>query len=182
MIKHGTAHAPPTTFPENPAVTASRPGSSWLDAVPGEASARPALTVCPVCEHPVPAPVQEPALPASSGRTDKFRRRLAAWLTKHHSEPVDVHDLAAVLGFSVRRVQILCMHEFGVTPMQLLRRVRLFHARRILLAEGADISVAEVGRRVGIPHPSRFSRHYKQRFGELPSQTMRNPPKGHWLP
>lgn len=62
--------------------------------------------------------------------------RIREWLEARHDQPVGVVDLAAAMGLSVRRVQDICRRRWDQTPMQLLRGIRLDHARDTLLADG----------------------------------------------
>ena len=58
------------------------------------------------------------------------------------------------------------------TPMNALRALRLDAARQRLL-DGACANVTEAALAVGFGHLGRFSEYYKERFGELPRQTLR---------
>ena len=58
------------------------------------------------------------------------------------------------------------------TPMNALRALRLDAARQRLL-DGACANVTEAALAVGFGHLGRFSKYYKERFGELPRQTLR---------
>ncbi|MFC4911855.1 AraC family transcriptional regulator [Actinomadura gamaensis] len=106
------------------------------------------------------------------------RHHLAAfiedWVRAHHREPIGVTDIAAAAGIGVRQLQAVCRAEWGVTPVQFLRDVRLDHARAALLAaEPKPGVVAAVATSAGYLHKSRFATHYKERFGESPSETLR---------
>ncbi len=97
-------------------------------------------------------------------------RRALDHVHAHLEEPLTVPDLAAAAGCSVRRLQESFAAHLGVAPMTYLRAVRLDAAHR-LLADGAG-SVTEVAQRCGFTHLGRFSAAYRERFGELPSQTL----------
>ena len=96
--------------------------------------------------------------------------RARAWLEEHYREPVSVADLAAGVGLSVRQLQEVVRARFGLTPMQLLREIRLERARE-LLSSGVAPTVAAAAMDVGCAHLGRFAAAYRQRFGELPSET-----------
>jgi AraC-like DNA-binding protein len=52
--------------------------------------------------------------------------------------------------------------------------VRLDHVRTELLhSDPAEVRVTEVAMRWGFFHQSRFAQQYRDRFGELPSATLR---------
>ncbi len=87
-----------------------------------------------------------------------------------YREPVSVADVAAGVGLSVRQLQEVVRVRFGLTPMQLLREIRLERARE-LLSSGVAPTVAAAAMDVGCAHLGRFAAAYRQRFGELPSET-----------
>ncbi|TDQ49591.1 helix-turn-helix domain-containing protein [Actinorugispora endophytica] len=102
---------------------------------------------------------------------------LVAWLEANHHRPLGVADIAAAMGVSIRHLQATCRRTHGVTPMALLRAIRLEHARRALReAEPTRASVAAIADRAGFTHLSRFAAAYRRRFGEMPSQTLGSPP------
>ncbi|MCP2336106.1 AraC family transcriptional regulator [Actinomadura rupiterrae] len=108
---------------------------------------------------------------------DRRRHHLAGfiedWVRAHHAEPIGVTDIAAAAGIGVRQLQAVCRAEWGVTPVQFLRDVRLDHARAALLAaEPKPGAVAAIATAAGYLHKSRFATHYRERFGESPSQTL----------
>ncbi len=53
-----------------------------------------------------------------------------------------------------------------MSPLQYQKRLRLTHARQILLSENAD--AASTAYRVGYESPSQFSREYARLFGAPP--------------
>jgi AraC-like DNA-binding protein len=107
-----------------------------------------------------------PPLPGSAGR-------IREWLEAHQDRPVGVADLADAMGLSIRRVQAICRLEWNQTPMQLLRGIRLDHARAALLtAEPRNGTIAAIAATAGFTRLTRFSAAYRQRFGESPAQTL----------
>lgn len=86
--------------------------------------------------------------------------------------PLTLQDLAAASALSVRGLQSAFARAYGTTPLQYLRDVRLDGARSDLQG-GAATSVADVARRWQFHHLGRFARTYADRFGERPSQTLR---------
>ena len=101
---------------------------------------------------------------ASAGkRLDALDRYMRAKLCA----PVALADLAQAAGASVRNLNILCNRHHGVSPMELLRNLRLDAAHAQFIARPAA-SVAEVALEFGFGHPGRFAGYYRQRFGHLP--------------
>ena len=86
--------------------------------------------------------------------------------------PISLEDLALAAGVSVRTLNVMCHRYHGVTPMELLRNMRLDAARaRLLIAPTA--SVTDTALAFGFAHLGRFSAYYFARFSELPSETQK---------
>jgi AraC-like DNA-binding protein len=101
--------------------------------------------------------------------------RIRDWLEAHHDQPVGVADLAAAVNLSVRRVQAICRRHWNQTPMQLLRGIRLDHARRALLTASSGTAappITAVASAAGFTRMTRFNAAYRQRFGQTPAQTV----------
>jgi len=76
---------------------------------------------------------------------------------------------------SVRTLHAAFQQQFGESPMSYLRRVRLDRVRSELVrSDPATVRVTEVAMRWGFFHRSRFAQQYRDRFGELPSATLRH--------
>jgi AraC-like DNA-binding protein len=105
------------------------------------------------------------------------RRHLDAlrqWLSVNHHAGVTVTDMAGGIGLSVRQLQAVVREGLGVTPLELLREVRLERARAMLsTAAGDNMTIARAAHACGFAHLGRFSAHYRMRFGEAPSATLR---------
>ena len=86
--------------------------------------------------------------------------------------PVDVLVLARIAGVSVRSLFRQFERKRGISPMTHLKRVRLRHARQMLMSGEAG-SVVAVAFRCGFHNAGHFARDYRQTFGELPSMTLR---------
>lgn len=86
-----------------------------------------------------------------------------------------VGDLASAVFTSVRSLQEGFRRTMDTTPTAYLRRLRLERAREDLLTVATeDVSVTGVAARWGFLHVSRFAAAYAERFGELPSETLRH--------
>jgi AraC-like DNA-binding protein len=125
-----------------------------------------ALTV----EHPYgeePAGLQGPRRPRTVKRT----------LDAMHAEPArqyTAQDLAAIAGVGVRVLQESFRQHVGMSPLTYLRRLRLdgVHAE-LSRSEPWQVSVSDVAYRWGFTHLGRFAGAYRARYGEPPSQTLR---------
>jgi len=126
-----------------------------------------ALTV----EHPYgdePAGMQGPRRPRTVKRT----------LDAMHAEPwrqYTVGDLASIAGVGVRVLQESFRQHVGVSPLAYLRRLRLDGVHQELSrSDRWQVNVSEVAYRWGFTHLGRFAGAYRARFGESPSQTLRD--------
>ncbi|CAB4970015.1 MAG: helix-turn-helix domain-containing protein [Actinobacteria bacterium] len=106
------------------------------------------------------------------------RRHLDAlrqWLADHHGPGVTATDMARGVGLSIRQLQAVTRDGLGVTPLELLREVRLERARELLSVADPDaVTVARVAHECGFAHLGRFSASYRRRFGETPSWSLRS--------
>ena len=82
--------------------------------------------------------------------------------------------MAHFAGVSIRSLQDGFKKYVGMSPTDYLRNVRLNRVREELLAERSfDSSIADIAFRWGFTHLGRFAKLYHERFGELPSETIR---------
>jgi AraC-like DNA-binding protein len=98
------------------------------------------------------------------------------WIRRHASEPITIGRLSAVAGVGPRALQKACLSRWGQTPLELVASRRLELARRLLATAGATRTVTEAAARAGFTHLGRFALHYRQAFGESPSDTLANRP------
>lgn len=99
-----------------------------------------------------------------------------AYMRAHLDEPIDLARLSALTGTSVRALQAGFRQYLGQTPMAHLRNLRLDQVHQALLDPGLREGVTAVAQRWGFGELGRFARQYRQRFGELPSQTRQRGP------
>ncbi|WP_395065815.1 helix-turn-helix domain-containing protein [Paraburkholderia silvatlantica] len=90
--------------------------------------------------------------------------------------PFTVLDICQAVGTSRRKLQYCFEEILGTHPAWYLRVLRLNAVRRELRQHSpATASVGDVACRWGFWHLSRFATHYRQLFGELPSDTLKRP-------
>ena len=101
-------------------------------------------------------------------------RDFSALLETHSSEELAVGDLAEALGVSVRTLQVAVARHANSTPSEMLREARLDRAHRLLLeADPRSANVTQIADECGFGHLGRFAQVYKRRFGQAPSETLR---------
>ncbi|GAA0936199.1 helix-turn-helix transcriptional regulator [Pseudonocardia zijingensis] len=97
------------------------------------------------------------------------------YIEQHADEPLSPQELARVGCMSVRTLHATFQAELGESPMGYLRRVRLDHVRAELLrCDPTQTRIVDVALRWGFIHQSRFAQQYRERFGELPRETLRH--------
>lgn len=94
--------------------------------------------------------------------------RAMKYLRDHFDQPIDVPTLAREVGLSTSALHHNFKEATTLTPIQYLKRLRLNHARQLLVDEGCQS--AEAAHRVGYSSPSQFSREFKRLFGMPPRQ------------
>lgn len=99
-------------------------------------------------------------------------RAALSYIEAHLAEPLTLGDIARAAGCSARTLTDAFGEHLSVSPMARVRQLRLDGVRAELLA-GAG-SVTDIACRWGFTHLGRFSGAYHERFGELPSQTLRS--------
>jgi len=99
-------------------------------------------------------------------------RRAMAFIEEHAHEPITVDDVALAAGISTRGLQYAFRRAVDTTPTEWLRRARISGAHRSL-SDPTGGTVADIARRWGFEHPSRFAAHYRAVYGVNPAQTLR---------
>jgi len=85
---------------------------------------------------------------------------------------ITLTDLEVLAGVSARNLQYGFMRKYGCSPMKWVRNERLNLAQRHLSNPEQGTSVTSVATALGFSNLGLFSRYYKEKFGELPSQTL----------
>lgn len=86
-------------------------------------------------------------------------------MQKNFGEPLRVQTLAGIAGISVAQLERLFKRVFQLTPQQLLTKLRLETAMRMLHTE---TSIAEIGHVCGFSDQSAFARQFKCTVGIPP--------------
>lgn len=99
-------------------------------------------------------------------------RKAEALIQERPNEISSLKEIASHVGVSERTLQVAFRKERGATPMQLLARTKLHRARLALLDREGPNTVTDVCSLCGIEHHGRFSKRYKEAFGENPVATL----------
>ena len=110
-------------------------------------------------QHPVPAP------------TGSDTAAARAWALQQLRRPLQLAELAAVAGMSVRTFSRRFLAETGLTPGQWLTAQRLALARHLL--ESSDLPVDQVAERAGFGSASSLRQHLGTAVGVSPAAYRR---------
>lgn len=91
-------------------------------------------------------------------------------LRDHFAEPVRIEDLADKAGLSPSAFHRKFKAITSMTPLQYQKQLRLLEARRLMVAEAANVETAAF--QVGYESPSQFSREYARMFGTPPRRDV----------
>lgn len=93
--------------------------------------------------------------------------RLVSMVKTHSLSPINLPDFAKLCAMSISSFKRRFQHIYGVPPAKWLTRVRLEHARSILL--NGDLSVSDICRCSGFRDVSSFIRVFRRNYGDTPA-------------
>jgi AraC-like DNA-binding protein len=94
------------------------------------------------------------------------------YITAHWDQPITIEALSIVTGCSGRSIFHSFKHSRGYSPMDFLKDTRLDHSKKMLSAPEATTSVTDVAFACGFGNLGHFSGYYREKFGEVPSNTL----------
>jgi AraC-like DNA-binding protein len=100
--------------------------------------------------------------------------RALDYMRAHADRPITVGELAAIAGVGARTLYEGFRRFRGTTPMAFLKATRLERAHAELEAAPPEASVTAIALKWGFVHLGRFAQDYRRRYGESPSETLRN--------
>ena len=106
----------------------------------------------------------------SASETHPAYQRLAAvdeHIRAHFNQRVTLGELTRIAGISVAQLERYCKRVFHLTPRQMIQKVRLEHAHRLLHTE---LPITEVALQCGYTDHSAFTRQFKALTGFTPRQ------------
>jgi AraC-like DNA-binding protein len=125
-----------------------------------------ALIRCLTAGRPLPDP-------APLHRRRRIIRKLIELMDERPEDMLSMTDVCDALGVPERTLNLLCREFFGISAMRYVRGRRMDHVRRLLLTnDPARASVTAFATQLGFWDLGRFAQAYRDRYGELPSQTL----------
>ncbi len=97
--------------------------------------------------------------------------RSLAILRSQFAEPLSIRDLASAAGMSSSAFYERFREATASTPLQFQKQLRLIEARRLMLAEGWNVSGAAF--QVGYESVSQFTREYRRMFAAPPAKDIK---------
>ena len=88
-------------------------------------------------------------------------------MENHIADPLDLGQLAVLVGLSKRQLNRLCAHQLGAPTMAFYRDLRLDKARSLLIQ--SPLSITEISLATGFGSSAHLSDRFRQRYGEAPS-------------
>jgi AraC-like DNA-binding protein len=92
-------------------------------------------------------------------------------MKKNLHRQLTVGEVGRAVGLSNSRVSHLCQTHFGMSPLRMLRSLRLQEAS--ILLETSALTVKEIAARVGYNDSYHFARDFKKVMGVTPSEFRR---------
>ncbi len=94
--------------------------------------------------------------------------RIRSYLDEHYMDAIDLPDIADTLNMSTHYMSHVFKRTFGYSPMNYLLRRRIGEAQTLLIT--TDLSITEVGERVGYESTSYFSTQFAKQVGMSPKK------------
>jgi AraC-like DNA-binding protein len=107
---------------------------------------------------------------ATLGDQSHKTAKAIAWLRENFEKPLNVDELATMVGMSRSTLHHHFRDLTAMSPLQFQKQLRLQAARRKMLTDALD--AARAGFEVGYESPSQFSREYKRFFGKPPGRDI----------
>ena len=105
---------------------------------------------------------------------DMFFMEARAYMHTHLYEEITIDEIAKKFKLSERTLRNYFKEELNTSPKQYLIALRLTKIRdELKVLKNEKGSVEKTARRFGFHHMGQFSKAYKDFFGELPSETLR---------
>ncbi|SEK24491.1 AraC-type DNA-binding protein [Roseateles sp. YR242] len=101
----------------------------------------------------------------------RYRRAYQFILDHLHDRTLSVRRIAAEIDVTERALQMAFRSHLGLTPAELLRKLRMACIRTELQQMAGRDSVLAVATRWGMANRSTLAHNYRQQFGEAPSAT-----------
>lgn len=93
--------------------------------------------------------------------------RIKEYIDDHYTEALSIEDIASRFYFTSEHIIRVFKKEAGLTPYQYIKKLRLAHARKLLLL--SNLSVNEIAKEIGYSSVSTFCAQFRETFGMTPA-------------
>ncbi|MEK3785210.1 AraC family transcriptional regulator [Paenibacillus sp. FSL K6-1230] len=104
--------------------------------------------------------------PAGHEVRNEAMQKAIQLINEHFTEPLQVHNLAAAVGYSVQHFQRLFQQEYGTSPHQYLQNLRLQRAVQ-MITEDPELPVQDIALHLGM-ETNYFIRVFRKAYGCTP--------------
>lgn len=101
-------------------------------------------------------------------------KHAAEYIENHYTRPISISEISDHVDVNIRSLQAGFKSTYDMTPTQYLKELRLTKLREQLLKANPTDSVTDLIIQSGFSHLGRCAIEYRKRFGESPSETLRN--------
>ena len=101
------------------------------------------------------------------GKEPSKQRDISGFVLEHIDEPLNVQRIADGVGMSVRTLSRWCREHLNESPAELVRRLRIDEARRLL--EETSLPLKDITARTGLGDASTLWRVFTQHLGVTPA-------------
>lgn len=119
-------------------------------------------------EMPLPASTPQPHSVITDKVYNRSVRKAVQLIERNISNPLTVDDIAQKVNVSIRHLERLFHAELGMTPRSYSAKLRLDHARHLIL--NTDHRISFIVFECGFVDCSHFSRRFKLEFGLTPTE------------
>ncbi|GEO85525.1 MULTISPECIES: GlxA family transcriptional regulator [Alphaproteobacteria] len=137
----------------------------------GEAAERNALEIMQITRRRDASEMQTRNPLGSTPVRDKRTNLALIMMEQHIEDVVSIDDVSDAVGLSRRQLERLFRTEFGATPVAMYIRLRLEHARRLVVF--TDKPLIDIALETGFENVSHFIRKFRKEFAITPVAARR---------
>lgn len=115
-----------------------------------------------------PLTITQPGEPRISNR-DRILTQALDFIRRHYARDICIADIVNHVHTTTRNLQIVFKAQFGMSPLQFLKRYRLSRFHRELRRHGTVTAAAVYS---GLRHMGRVSDEYRKLFGRNPLESL----------
>lgn len=112
------------------------------------------------------------ALDQQKNHTDKHIHKAQQWMERNFSTDFKLEEVAEQIGLSTRSLRRRFQSATGDSPLQYLHRIRIETAKELL--KGSALGVDQISFRIGYEDAGYFSRLFKKKTQQTPTEYRQN--------